>query len=315
MAWGQGDNTYEDILTAWLDNWVDATLREENDKFAGIPPAAISYPSGQVGGSPWWNPGCHYSDKTFAFPRALSFLSEAMVLAHIKTGQEQYLHWLSTLASHRQSWIDEGRPDGEEGSRNWARQQIRKGTYNGLRKYRMWTQDPQFDALILDSANAYDQFRLLGTETDWVDSLANSAQALSWNQAAFTSEVRFTDRVIKFHSAYWNQFYEENIPKVDTDLLYNMITGDWGSPGYLPLPHFRWNFDPRQLRVHVHHGKYVELYAVADQDLTGDVRIVQQEQGKCVLSCGDNTIEQAIEDGVCTLSIPHRTLCTLEILD
>jgi len=290
-------------------------MREENGKFTGIPPAAISYPSGTVGGSPWWNPGCHYSEKTFAFPRALSFLSEAMVIAYLQTGEEQYHSWLATLANHRRDWIEGGRINGEEGDLNWTRQQLRKSVHNGLRKYRLSTHDTQYDDILLDAASPYDRFRLLGTDDDWLEQLETTAQALSWNAPAYTSEVRFTDRVIKFHSAYWNQFFDEKIAKPDTELLYNMITGDWGSPGYLPLPQFRWAFDPRFLRVHVLSNTLVSLYVVHDQPISGTLHTLQQQTGRCLLSCSDDIQEAVIDNQSCDLELPNHVPCTLEILD
>ena len=314
LAWAQGDNTHEATLTAWLDSWIAISEREENGKPAGIPPAAIEYPSGKVGGNPWWNPGCHYSDKTFAFPRALSFLTEAMVLAYHKTGEERYINWLNTLAEHRRIWIEEGSPSGEEGDINWTRVQIRKALHNGLRKHWMLTQSDEYTDLMLQTGDSYDIYRVTGAETGWVDLLQNTANTLSWNQAAYTTEVHFTDRVIKFHSAYWNDYTEEPLSNIDNELLYNMITGDLGSPGYIPLPQFRWNFDPRILRVHVTTRQSVSLFSVSDSEVVGSLRILQQDTGLFKLTCSENIVQEGnFTEGELTLTLPPQTLCSLEI--
>ncbi|MEC7983854.1 MAG: hypothetical protein VX278_01740 [Myxococcota bacterium] len=239
-----------------------------------------------------------------------------MVLAHHKTGEPRYLAWLDGMAQHRRTWIDEGSPSGEEGDVNWSRSQIRKALHNGLRKHWMLTQSTAYTDLILQSADAYDRYRIAGEEDGWIAQLANTAKALSYNQSAYTSEVHFTDRVVKFHSAYWNDFAEEPLPSIDTELLYNMITGDWGSHGYIPLPRFRWNFNPRVLRVHVTSDRSAELFAVSDSDISGTVRILQQNNGSFALSCGnDSPLEGDFSNGELTLSLPSRTPCILQIND
>ena len=56
-----GDPMLTSLFTEWMDTWVDATARQENDKPAGIIPAALHWPEGTVGGlSPdWWDPRNH----------------------------------------------------------------------------------------------------------------------------------------------------------------------------------------------------------------------------------------------------------------
>lgn len=316
LAWAHGDDTHQSTLIAWLEHWVSVTEREENGKPAGIPPAAIAFPTGTVGGEPWWNPGCHYTDKTFAFPRALSFLAEAMVLAHQKTGEERYIDWLDSMVEHRRNWLQEGSPAGEEGDGNWSRVQIRKGLHNGLRKHWYHTKSQEYIDILLQAGDAYDRYRITGQDSGWVDQLANTANALSWNKAAYTTEVHFTDRVMKFHSAYWNDFVENPVSGVDTELLYNMITGDFGSHGYNPLPQFRWGFDPRVLRVHVTAEEDVALYSVSETEVVGGVSILAQEEGVFRLICSETIVQEGeFYNGRFNLTIPAKTLCSLQVFD
>lgn len=314
LLWAQGDNSHQSTLTNWLDGWIAISEREENGKPAGIPPAAVEFPSGNVGGDPWWNPGCHYSDRTFAFPRALSFLAEAMVLAYHKTGEERYINWLDAMAQHRRAWIEQGSPSGETGNIDWARSQIRKALHNGLRKHWLLTQSDEYIDLLLHTGDRYDQYRITGVDEGWVAQLESTAKALSANKAAYTTEVHFTDRVVKFHSAYWNDFVEVPLPGIDTELLYNMISGDLGSPGYIPLPRFRWGFDPRIVRVHVTRNQSVDLYAVAETAVMGSVRLLQQDAGHFTLTCSEQIVQEgAFSDGVISLTLPPRDICVLHI--
>ncbi len=50
-----GDEKVGDLITRWMDTWVDAAAREENGKPAGIVPSAVHWPDGEVGGG--WTPG------------------------------------------------------------------------------------------------------------------------------------------------------------------------------------------------------------------------------------------------------------------
>ena len=72
-----------------------------------------------------------------------------------------------------------------------------------------------YEDLLLHGGGGYDKYRLTGQSNDWLEELASTAEALSWNKAAYTSEVRFTDRVLKFHTSYWNEFAANPLPDSD----------------------------------------------------------------------------------------------------
>ena len=91
--------------------------------------------------------------------------------------------------------------------------------------------------------------------------------------------MRFTDRVLKFHSRYWNAVAAEPLPSVSTELLYNMISGDLGDATILPLPAVRWGFSPRELRVKVLQASaqqlHAELYNAHSETRTGSLQLLR----------------------------------------
>ena len=157
-------------------------------------------------------------------------------------------------------------------------------------------------------------------ESELLTELERTAEALSWNKAAYTSEVRFTDRVLKFHSKYWNELAEEPLPSVNTELLYNMVSGDIGDPGFLPLPAVRWGFPYRNLRVNVEHADVEELraqlYLANEIESSGTVWFYRLEGSESYyqLNCDSGLTESGFFSGAeLLLTIPGETACRLEV--
>ena len=69
------------------------------------------------------------------------------------------------------------------------------------------------------------------------------------DRAAHTSEVRFTDRIFKFHKRYADEFRSDTVGGIDTTLLYSMVTGDWTHPGYGAAPAVRWTTSPSDIAI------------------------------------------------------------------
>ena len=84
-----------------------------------------------------------------------------------------------------------------------------------------------------------------------VEQLRTSAQALRINFPGYTSEVRWTDRVLRFPALFdRNMMFREAIPgtpKPNPSLLYSLVTGDPGSSGYFPMNAVRWRTRPRDI--------------------------------------------------------------------
>jgi hypothetical protein len=83
------------------------------------------------------------------------------------------------------------------------------------------------------------------------NALRDTAAALAINFEGYTSEVRYTDRVLRFPTLFGkNGMFEKPVAsfhKPDTELLYRTVTGDPGDALYFPLNAVRWLTPPRDL--------------------------------------------------------------------
>ena len=82
-----GDQRLRRLFTAWLDTWVDAAARAERGKPAGVIPAAIRWPSGELAGPgpEWWDPRHHGEPRLYEWPSAVQGMTDALLLAYHMT--------------------------------------------------------------------------------------------------------------------------------------------------------------------------------------------------------------------------------------
>eukprot|EP01036_Dinobryon_divergens_P000527 gene527-672_t len=112
--------------------------------------------------------------------------------------------------------------------------------------------------------------------------LAATAHTLSHNWPMFTTEVRFTDRVLAFPSS-WPRTTATGLARVDTALLYSMITGDPGRVENFPLNGARWHTLPTDLAVLVTENRRdhftADLYHFGPAERRLDVSLLNLEPG------------------------------------
>jgi len=239
------------LFSKWMDTWVDAAARAERGKPAGIVPSAIHWPEGTVGGvgADWWDPRNHGEAGLYRWPSAMSMMLNTMLLTWHFTDEGRYLAPLRSMAAIRLKCLSAPPVESpESGSEAWCATSMRflSGV---LGKYRLLTGDTEFDDLLQRDASPYLAFRLTGEREGLTEALRATAAALSVNFAGYTSEVRYTDRVLRFPTL----FGEGRMPVApgaeiavpDTQLLYSCVTGDPGDAGYFPLNAVRWLLPPR----------------------------------------------------------------------
>lgn len=331
-----GDEVVGDLISRWMDTWIDATAREENGKPAGITPSAIHWPDGEVGGGvkPWWKPQ-NYSNDLFAWPSAMSLMTRTMLLTYHMTGDEKYLQPIKSMAEIRRKYLNNP-PDGklEPGSAAWcALEGHSRFGGNGmvrflpetLAKYRLLTGDPEFDDLLRKDAGGYVQMRLGDGRDALVTDLKQNAKAFRINKPAYTNEMRWTDRVLVFNSRWGNQANGWHWPTPDTGILYASATGDPGDPRYFPMNAVRWLIEPRAFAALVtesgQHGFAAELYNFRDTDREVPAELYLLGEGKYSLTLTDKDGRKLQSDQVkvtgtrtrITLSLPPGTLCKLTV--
>lgn len=286
------------LFTGWMDTWIDASMRAERGKPAGIVPSAIHWPDGKVGGigEHWWDPENHSSDPLYVWPGAMSLMLHAMLLTHHMTGDTKYVAPIRAMADLLTRRAEEFPAVGAEGGEAWCYSKMKSIT-PALGKHWMLTGSKDYEALLVKQGPAYLQFRISGKRDALTAALAQTAAALRVNFPGYTSEVRYTDRVLRFPSIFGeNGMWPDPRPGIetpDTELLYSCVTGDPSNPQVFPLNAVRWLTPPRDIAALVTKSGpnefEAELYHFGGGPRTIDALLPLLAPGSYVLTLREQT--------------------------
>jgi len=249
-----GDASLEELFTAWMDTWVDATAREEAGKPSGVIPAAIRWPGGETRGpgEAWWDPRHHGEPRLYEWPSAVSKMTDCLLLAWFMTGKEKYLEPIRSMAAIRREVLDD--PPAvppKPGGKDWCGSKL--GFLAGtLAKHKLLTGSEEFDDILDRDYKAFDLREDNGERPALASALRRSVEALRVNFPAYTSEVRFTDRVLTFPRLFGkDMIFADEVPssckRADPRLLYAAATGDRGAFMPFPINAVRWLTQPRDI--------------------------------------------------------------------
>jgi hypothetical protein len=191
-----------------------------------------------------------------------------------------------------------------------------------MAKYTQLENDRQFNPLLMEQGNGYVKYRLTSKRAPLIRELKKNAGAFRWNWPAFTSEVRWTDRVLNFSSNYLKYIPAQHIPRFDADELYSMLTGDMGGALYFPMNVVRWLTTAREIAAVVddwnttsvraslyHFGKEARDMGVRVYLLKpGEYRFQLAAAGKTLAA---QTIRRDTAATDITFQLPARTECRL----
>ncbi len=207
------------------------------------------------------------------------------------TGNERYLAPIRSMARIRLNYIEQGRPAGEPGTEAWcaAKMGFIRGT---IAKYRVLTGDTEFDGLLAGRGSPYLTFRLKGERGPLEAALTSNAKAFSYNFPRYTSEVRWTDRVLRFPAVFVGDVklaepkFEVHQPK--PDILYSTATGDPGSLGYFQMNAVRWLTRPREIAALVSEAGpdrlSAEVFHFGEQSREMGAELYMLQPGRYVLA-------------------------------
>lgn len=290
-----GDAKLGKLFTDWLATWVDAAARSERGKPAGIVPSAIHFPDGSVGGtSPhWWDPRNHGETTLYEWPSALRMMNNSLLLAWHISKDEKYLQPLRSMAAIRLKWLRQPVKDAPPGSEAWCAEKLGLLTET-LAKYKRLTGSAEFDELLRLEKFGAMVLNPAKEREAVISALRDGAEALRVNFEGYTSEVRYTDRVLRFPALFGHDMmFAEPVPGIKTpnpQLIYSLATGDPGDCGYMSLAAVRWLTPPRDIAAMVtevntnrftaelfHFGEKsrkmgAELYLLAPGRYTGELR-------------------------------------------
>jgi hypothetical protein len=261
----------------------------------------------------------------------MSLMTHTLLLTHYMTGQVKYTEPIRSLANIRLKYL--GAPPNKQpapGTEAWCASKLRLSSV--IAKYRFLTGNSEFDRLIAKETSPYMRFRLHGDLGSLVLALRRNADALRINFPGYTSEVRYTDRVLRFPALFGeNGILSRPIATIhtpDTSLLYSTVTGDPGGAGYFPLNAVRWLTPPRDIAALVtesgteklsaellHFGKKtrrmsVEFYLLKPGDYVLTIR-PKDAQGQKPLQTHEFSVKGPRTQ--VSFQLPPKRLCVLDV--
>jgi hypothetical protein len=248
-----GDPHLMKLFATWMDTWVDAAARAERGKPAGIIPTAIHWPDGRIGGLDpnWWDPRNHSEYTLYLFPSAMSMMTHTLLLTYHMTGDPKYLEPIRSMAKVRLDYLNAPPQDNPApGTEAWCAARL-GGIADVIAKYKLLTGRSDFDALLAREKSPYVRYRLDENCQPLAETLKENAAALRLNFPGYTSEVRYTDRVLRFPTLFSRDGIARHVvPSIrvpNPALLYSSVTGDPGTPEYFPMNAVRWLTPPREI--------------------------------------------------------------------
>ncbi|QTA91879.1 hypothetical protein [Desulfonema magnum] len=237
-----GDKGLSELFTAWMNNWTDAAMRGEQKKPPGILPSVIHWPDGRAGGDNksehWWKPRTRGRSKLYNWPSQIWMMNDTLLLTYYMTGDKKYLAPMRAMAKLYQKYLQNPVRNPKKGSKAWCASKM-KFLIPTLAKYRALTGDTHYDNLLIKHGG-YGEFLITGNKYVLLKAMKESAQAVSQNFEGFTSEVRYTDRVLKLPRKWFREMGLRGRESLDTEVLFSMLTGDPGNMAYFPLNAVRW---------------------------------------------------------------------------
>ncbi|MCP4610105.1 MAG: hypothetical protein GY845_15460 [Planctomycetes bacterium] len=319
------DRNLTRLFSAWMDTWVDAAARAERGKPAGIIPTAIHWPDGRVGGlSPdWWDPRNHGEYTLYLYPSAMGQMTHTLLLTHYITGKAKYLEPIRSLAKTRLRYLSSPpKKEPAPGTEAWCASRL--GSLSSvIAKYRFLTGNTEFDELIGRESLPYVRFRMDGDFGSLVSALGNNAEALRVNFEGYTSEVRYTDRVLRFPGLFTGN---DTLSKPDVtmhtpnpSLLYSTVTGDPGGAGYFPLNAVRWLTEPRNIAALVRESGTEEFtaelfhFGVGKRPMSAEFYLLKQGKYNLTLTAANKDQQKPLATSIFEVK-GHRTKIFFELL-
>lgn len=257
-------------------------------------------------------------------------MTDCLLQAWRITGEDRYLEPIRSMSAIRLEYL-ENSTDTEppEGSRAWCGRRMGSLLGGTLAKYRFLTGDKSYDRLLEQDATPYMRFRPHGDMTDLLTALRSNRIALSRNFAAYTSEVRYTDRVPVWPNRWLHYTgLEPGAKSFDYRVLYQMATGDVDNPDFFPQNAVRWMTPPRDIAALVsetgdsfkamlyHFGENdrkmgAELYLLPEGKYEYRLLVESPEDIEFVAS--GKLVVSGASTGL-TFTLPARQTCYLEVV-
>jgi hypothetical protein len=334
------DQEVAKLLFPWLDGWVNASMSSERRKPKGVIPSAVHWPDGRVGGveESWWDPK-NYKDTTstvYNFPSNVISVMNSLLLGWYMNNDKKYLEPIRKMADIRLEYLkmhkDESKfNEPSEGTREWVGAKLTM-IAEVCAKYRFLTGSIEFDELLKHegSNNAYAQYKVDQNLETINNSLRKMTESLRYFYPGYTSEVRWTDRVLRFPEIFTQPgIYTDpisTISPINTQLLFSMLTGEPSNGQYFPINAVRWLTPPRDIAALVKTSDFerfeAELFHFGTSPRKMEAELYLLNKGTYTLTLINKRANRILQSKKITVEnkkvliqfeLPSRELCILKI--
>ncbi len=240
-AW-YGNEDARKFYLNWVEGWVAATMRRAYTKPAGMPPANIWFPSGDIAppnGAPWYDRDLNYMGCCWP---ANFWLQDTFISGYCLSRDRFFLGPFRAFMAWQRAALPAGaEPRLEQDPEAWAIEQAKGGLMpQTLAYWRAITGDDSCDTEIVPRLGPAQRFQLTGNLAALTGELARAVEGLRVNFDMHTREVLQTDRAGLAGSA----------------LTFGAYTGavrEWGDAG-VPLMAVTWDVHGVDLAALVTHA-------------------------------------------------------------
>jgi len=197
LCWYNNNPTVTGLFSEWAKSWVEDAERIGKGKPEGVVPAAVAFPSDEIGGyaDNWYHPNLYWDYYNWE-SGATHELCDQLLATYDLTGNTRLLYPVEKGLEMAQSYWANPVQDAKEGSRDWAAQVLHNtGIANYGGALGTLTRTTRFDDYLKEHGTAYTRFLLTGDKSHLLAALEDSINSTQYNFPLLTDEVKFTDRV------------------------------------------------------------------------------------------------------------------------
>lgn len=228
LAWSSRKPEFINLLNEWSEAWLHASLSTEKNKPEGLLPSSVRWYDEAVNGDglTWYK-----SDMLWDYfdwkHSAGSMILDQMFFTYTLNNNSKLLQPIILSLDLIKNNIDRiGDNDYEPGSEIWAANTLIgiKNYWEVVGKWRLATENRNYDSILLKYGNDYTKFRISGDYKYLIKGLSGALEEIRYNTPLRTTLALHTDRV----------------RTGGADLLKAMLTGDGTPEGSSPYYAVTW---------------------------------------------------------------------------
>ena len=321
LAWKTGDTEAIKTLHEWSLAWVNAAMRTDKGKPAGIIPPSIRFPDEALNGdeTSWVRANMYWDYYDWG---GGAMMLDQLLFTYTLTKDETLLKPLHSTLELIRKHVENGDADKpieefEEGSPAWTVAYLLKDLSfrSVVTQWRLYTGDQRYDDIIRRYGEPYIRYRLTGDEQHLLDGIQPVLDYIRYNTPLNTYENPVTDRIYVA-----DRYNNEGGP----DQIKAMLTGDVMYKNWSPYMAVTWegtddtftalvtDSGPDRLKVNI--------FSHADSKREGSMRLWQLEPGTYRFTQNSEDTEYDERQITVTkrgqrvpITLPSQTLLTLSL--